>query len=136
VNGALSESTRDPIETARVTDAAALAFAEAHPEKGAPVVVIIPALNEEETVADVVSTVPDQLCGLDVDVLVIDDGSRDATAEKAGGAGALVARLEANTGQAVAEPSSSATAWPDSGARPTSRPPTPTASSIRPSCPG
>jgi glycosyltransferase involved in cell wall biosynthesis len=99
VNGALSESTRDPIETARVTDAAALAFAEAHPEKGAPVVVIIPALNEEETVADVVSTVPDQLCGLYVDVLVIDDGSRDATAEKAGGAGALVARLEANTGQ-------------------------------------
>ncbi len=82
-----------------MTDAAALAFLDAHPGDGAPIVVIIPALNEGETVADVVSTVPDELCGLAVDVLVIDDGSEDLTADKAAGAGALVASLAANTGQ-------------------------------------
>ena len=97
VNG--TASTRDPLETARVTDRAAAAFLEAHPGTGSPVVVIIPALNEEASVGDVVATVPDQLCGLAVDVLVVDDGSSDATAEKASGAGALVATLSSNTGQ-------------------------------------
>jgi glycosyltransferase involved in cell wall biosynthesis len=97
VNG--TAMTRDPLETARVTDRAAETFLEAHPGTGSPVIVIIPALNEEASVADVVATVPDQLCGLDVDVLVIDDGSEDATAERAAKAGALVATLSSNTGQ-------------------------------------
>ncbi|MGZ4726722.1 MAG: glycosyltransferase, partial [Acidimicrobiales bacterium] len=42
------------------------------------VLVIIPALNEEATVAGVVASVSDHL---DADILVVDDGSRDATAE-------------------------------------------------------
>jgi glycosyltransferase involved in cell wall biosynthesis len=78
---------------------AAQDFLRAHPGTGSPVVVIIPALNEEDSVADVVATVPDQLCGLAVDVLVIDDGSSDDTAPRAAAAGALVASLSTNTGQ-------------------------------------
>ena len=99
VTGTTRPSTSDRTERARVTDAAGEAFLRAHPGIGAPVVVIIPALNEEGSVADVVATVPDQLCGLDVDVLVIDDGSEDRTAAEAARAGALVASLAANTGQ-------------------------------------
>jgi glycosyltransferase involved in cell wall biosynthesis len=91
-------STHDA-QTVRITDAAVEAFVEAHPGTGSPVIVIIPALNEERSVADVVAVVPDQLCGLDVDVLVIDDGSKDNTAAMAAGAGALVATLSSNTGQ-------------------------------------
>jgi glycosyltransferase involved in cell wall biosynthesis len=98
VTGTPRPLTNDP-GMVRVSDAAADAFLQAHPGTGAPVIVIIPALNEAATVADVVATVPDQLCGLDVDVLVIDDGSDDDTAAKAAGAGALVASLSTNTGQ-------------------------------------
>ncbi len=98
VTATARQAPRDA-ETARITDAAADAFVQAHPGTGSPIVVIIPALNEEATVADVVATVPDQLCGLDVDVLVVDDGSSDATAERAADGGAMVASLSANTGQ-------------------------------------
>jgi glycosyltransferase involved in cell wall biosynthesis len=92
-------SAFDPQRTARVTEAAARDFLAAHPGTGAAVVVVIPALDEESSVADVVATVPDRLCGLDVDVLVIDDGSGDRTATRAEEAGALVASLAVNTGQ-------------------------------------
>lgn len=49
--------------------------------------VIIPALNEEETIADVVQAIPRELAG---DVIVVDNGSTDATAERAACAGAQV----------------------------------------------
>jgi glycosyltransferase involved in cell wall biosynthesis len=60
---------------------------------------IIPALNEEETVGDVVRSVRDHL---DADVLVIDDGSRDRTTERAAGAGAVVLRHPFNLGVGAA----------------------------------
>ena len=60
---------------------------------------IIPALNEEETVADVVRSVRDHL---DADVLVIDDGSRDRTTERASAAGAIVLRHPFNLGVGAA----------------------------------
>jgi len=49
--------------------------------------VIIPALNEEETIADVVRTVPRETAD---EVIVVDNGSEDATSERASEAGARV----------------------------------------------
>jgi glycosyltransferase involved in cell wall biosynthesis len=84
---------------APVTEAAASSFLEEHPGKGSPVVVVIPALNEAGALGDVVKSVPERICGLDVDVLVVNDGSTDGTAAEAAAAGALVANLAKNTGQ-------------------------------------
>ncbi len=61
--------------------------------------VIIPALNEEATVADVIASVGGHL---DADILVVDDGSRDATAERAVAAGATVLRHPFNLGVGAA----------------------------------
>ena len=51
------------------------------------VCVIIPALNEEETIADVVGKVPREIAG---EIIVVDNGSNDRTAERAREAGARV----------------------------------------------
>jgi len=59
------------------------------------VLVMIPALNEEETIAAVVR---DARAQLSTDVVVIDDGSTDRTADRATGAGATVLRLPYNLG--------------------------------------
>jgi len=63
------------------------------------VLVIIPALNEQDTVAAVVGAVRDFLGS---DVLVVDDGSSDATAELARAAGAFVVRHPFNLGVGAA----------------------------------
>lgn len=60
------------------------------------VLVVIPALNESGSIADVVREVRGELPA--VDVLVVDDGSTDRTAELAAAAGAAVARLPFNLG--------------------------------------
>ncbi len=53
------------------------------------VIVQIPAYNEEATIAQVIRDVPRTLPGIDVvEVLVIDDGSRDGTVAEAHAAGA------------------------------------------------
>ncbi|MEV1288916.1 glycosyltransferase family 2 protein [Micromonospora sp. NPDC049679] len=62
---------------------------------GKRVLIIIPAWNEAESIADVVQEVRS---ALPVDVLVIDDGSTDATAGRATAAGAQVLRLPYNLG--------------------------------------
>ena len=50
--------------------------------------VVIPALNEEATVGEVVAAVPRQIPGVGtVDVIVVDDGSRDRTQQRAVAAG-------------------------------------------------
>ncbi len=56
--------------------------------------VVIPAYDEESTVGRVVTDVR----GLGLDVLVVDDGSRDRTAAVARDAGARVVRLPVNVG--------------------------------------
>lgn len=58
--------------------------------------IVMPAFNEEASVATVVAEVKQKLPG--VAVLVVDDGSLDATADRASEAGALVARLPFNMG--------------------------------------
>ena len=51
------------------------------------VCVIIPALNEEETIAAVVGEIPREIAG---EIIVVDNGSDDRTAERAREAGARV----------------------------------------------
>ncbi|HZU72913.1 MAG TPA: glycosyltransferase family 2 protein [Acidimicrobiales bacterium] len=68
----------------------------------APVTVVIPAYNEAPTVGRVVQSVPRRMAGLDVTVLVVDDGSADGTAEAAEAAGASVIRHQTNRGQGAA----------------------------------
>ncbi len=60
------------------------------------VLVVIPALNEEESVADVVRDVRDAYPA--ADCLVLDDGSTDRTGARAREAGAEVLRLPFNLG--------------------------------------
>ena len=58
--------------------------------------IVMPAFNEEASVAEVVLEVKAKVPGLDV--LVVDDGSRDETSERARNAGAMVATLPFNLG--------------------------------------
>jgi glycosyltransferase involved in cell wall biosynthesis len=82
---------------------AAAAFLRAHPAgAGAPVAIVIPAYNEEPTVATVVSEIPRQVADLAVEVIVVVDGARDATAANAMAAGALVCDVPVNRGQGAA----------------------------------
>jgi len=64
------------------------------------VAVVIPAYNEADLVGATV-TAAAALPGVDV-VVVVDDGSRDATADVAGQAGAAVLRHARNRGKAAA----------------------------------
>ena len=61
--------------------------------RGLYLLVTIPALNEEKTVGQVIRRVPRNIPGIGVvEVLVVDDGSEDRTAEEAERAGARVIR--------------------------------------------
>lgn len=62
--------------------------------------VVIPAFNEQGRVGSVITEVGSALPG--VDVLVVDDGSSDATAAEALEAGASVLRLPVNSGYGAA----------------------------------
>ena len=68
----------------------------------APVVVVIAALDEAACIGGVLARIPPHACGLAVDAIVVDDGSRDATGEIARRHGAYVARRERNGGQGAA----------------------------------
>ena len=88
----------DPVERG-----AARAFLGTHaPGLGAPLAIVIPAYNEEPTVAGVVAEIPREAAGLKLEVIVVVDGARDATASKAAGAGALVCDVPVNRGQGAA----------------------------------
>lgn len=66
------------------------------------VVLFMPAYNEEASVGDCVRRAPTSVLGCDVEVLVIDDGSTDRTAERAAQAGARVISLPQNRGLGAA----------------------------------
>lgn len=88
----------------RLARAAAPAAAPPRPGPGdsAPVVLVLPAHDEQETVAAVVARAPARVAGRPVRVIVVDDGSRDATAARAEGAGATVVRMGVNRGLGAA----------------------------------
>ncbi len=61
--------------------------------------VLIPAFNEEDSLASVIRSIPQAISGINsIDVVVIDDGSTDGTAEIARQAGAHVVRHALNQG--------------------------------------
>ncbi len=68
----------------------------------APIFVFLPTRDEQETVAAVVNRVPAQVGDHPVEVVVIDDGSSDSTARRAGAAGAEVVSFTVNRGLGAA----------------------------------
>ena len=68
----------------------------------APVVLVLPAHDEEASVAAVVARAPALVLGHPTVVLVVDDGSSDATATEAARAGAIVESMGANRGLGAA----------------------------------
>jgi glycosyltransferase involved in cell wall biosynthesis len=82
--------------------AAAAFLAEHPPGVGAPLAIVIPAYNEEPTVAAVVGEIPPEAAGLAAEVIVVVDGAEDATAQRAAAAGALVCDVPVNRGQGAA----------------------------------
>ncbi len=69
----------------------------------ARLLIILPALNEQATIADVIGRVPPHIDGVtDIEILVVDDGSTDATADAARAAGADVVSHHKNLGVGAA----------------------------------
>ena len=62
----------------------------AAPSSGARCLAILPARDEEAALGQVLDGLPAAACGMPVDVVVVDDGSRDRTAELARAGGARV----------------------------------------------
>ncbi|MHB8657530.1 MAG: glycosyltransferase family 2 protein [Solirubrobacteraceae bacterium] len=94
---------RDLLELEPAERGAAAAFLAVHPPGlGAPLAIVVPAYNEEPTVATVVSETPGEAAGLRAEVIVVVDGARDATAQQAAAAGALVCDVPVNRGQGAA----------------------------------
>ncbi len=83
-------------------DPAAGFLAANPPGLGAPLAIVIPAYNEAPTVAEVIREIPREAAGLQTEVIVVVDGSKDATAERAAEAGALVCDVAVNRGQGAA----------------------------------
>jgi glycosyltransferase involved in cell wall biosynthesis len=66
-------------------------------------IIQIPAWNEEKHLPDALAALPTNVDGIDeIEVLVVDDGSTDRTAEVARDAGAEVVRMPVHRGLAVA----------------------------------
>jgi glycosyltransferase involved in cell wall biosynthesis len=65
-------------------------------------VLFLPARDEAASVAQVLARVPREVHGHPVRALVVDDGSTDATAERAAGAGAPVVRVDPGRGLGAA----------------------------------
>jgi glycosyltransferase involved in cell wall biosynthesis len=71
--------------------------------KAPHMLVIIPALNEEATIRDVVKAIPQSIPGIaSLKVLVVDDGSTDETAPRARAAGAEIIAHSHNRGVGAA----------------------------------
>lgn len=69
---------------------------------GAPVVVVLPVYDEAATVEGVIGRVPSTVGGRAVEIVVVDDGSTDASGELALAAGAKVVRHDHNLGLGAA----------------------------------
>lgn len=94
-------AVRPPL--AEIRDGAAATFRREHPGvRLAPVVVVIAAYDEEDCIGDVLDGVPSEACGLEVDTIVVDDGSSDRTGDVARAHDAYVVTLAHNAGQGSA----------------------------------
>ncbi len=66
-------------------------------------IIQLPALNEEKSITTTLAAIPQRVPGVDVqEVVVVDDGSTDKTAELARAAGAVVVSHERNRGVGAA----------------------------------
>lgn len=66
-------------------------------------VIVIPCLNEEESIREVLASIPETMAGVErIDVVVVDDGSTDNTARVASDSGAEVISHTKNSGVGVA----------------------------------
>jgi hypothetical protein len=74
----------------------------AGPAPGDPVVVVLPVHDEIETVGALIDRIPARVAGRPVEVLVVDDGSRDGSDAAAVAAGAKVVRHGENRGLGAA----------------------------------
>ena len=102
---ALAQSSRITRELSAVLEGMAWEqFAAAgHPERFRDrLAILVPAYNEAESVGQVLERIPPEVCGMETAVLVVDDGSRDGTAEVARAHGAVVARHVINRGGGAA----------------------------------
>ena len=82
--------------------AAAVFAAETADRPGQTVCVVMAAFDEEGGIGGVLAQIPSQVCGLSTEVLVVVDGARDRTAERARAGGALVCDVPVNRGQGAA----------------------------------
>jgi hypothetical protein len=67
-----------------------------------PVAIVIAAYNEADGIPGVLETLPDEVCGLHADVVVVDDGSTDCTGSALEHSRAHVVSCGANRGQGAA----------------------------------
>jgi glycosyltransferase involved in cell wall biosynthesis len=94
---------REAPDTTAVTSSALQVFAATYPDlKLQALVVVIAAYNEADNIGAVLDEIPQQVADVPVSLLVIDDGSSDATTKVAERHGALVCTLSANRGHGVA----------------------------------
>ncbi|MGP4054353.1 glucosyl-3-phosphoglycerate synthase [Mycobacterium sp. 4D054] len=80
-------------------------------KKGRTVSVVLPALNEEETVAGVVETITPLLGGLVDELIVLDSGSTDDTEIRAVAAGARVVGREVALPEVAPQPGKGEVLW-------------------------
>jgi glycosyltransferase involved in cell wall biosynthesis len=85
-----------------VDNAVTIALADQGTSRLAPLVVVIAAYNEQDGVGSVIDEISPVIYGLQVSVVVVDDGSTDKTAQVAAEHGALVCRLAVNCGHGSA----------------------------------
>ena len=97
------------------------------------ITILIPAFNEERAVGAVIAGIPSEIAGQRTAVVVIDDGSTDATAAEASHSGADVIRLDTNHGKGAAMRSGRAHAA--ASAATWSLPSMPMDNTTRPACP-
>jgi hypothetical protein len=104
-----------------VDDAAVAAFRQSYGERAAslpPVAIVIAAYNEEGAIGPVIEALPELVCGLAAEAIVIADGCSDSTAKEAMKGGAMVCDVPVNRGQGAAL--RLGTGWLPRAARPTS----------------
>ncbi|HWW67276.1 MAG TPA: glycosyltransferase family 2 protein [Solirubrobacterales bacterium] len=102
---ALSQAARNSRQVSAVLEGLAWEeFRQANlPERfRGKIAILVPAYNEAENIGHVLDRMPDEVCGVETAVLVVDDGSRDGTGDVAAGHGAIVARHLINRGGGAA----------------------------------